>query len=471
MVKRRNLGLLKIYYPLIYQKIKEYKINNGEYQILKTRTSYPTIKTKINQRELFLHSKYDPIKEAVGFAGENSKTDTDNYLLYGFGLGYHIKELLALNKESNFYIFESNFDIFKIATENIDLQDILQNKRVKLFVDDDINSFSDNFNKALKLERIKLIIHLPSIQIIKDSLAEIKYLLEDFHVDQLSLTKNSLLEANFEYNILHYNKNVDVLFNRFNNIPLILVSAGPSLDKNKHLLTDIKGRALILAVGTAVKPLLNIGIIPDLIIITDPQEIVYNQLEGLDIDIPIIILSTCNKKVMNYYKGYKFFALQQGFEKAELYAKKNKNKLVKTGGSVATTALDIAIKFGSNPVIFIGQDLAYTNNQTHAAGTYFYNEVNDKRYLRPVKGYDGSIVYTSKNLYKYLNWIEKRIKEEKDIRFINATEGGAYIEGTKHIPLSQVEFLTKNNYSFASIIEEVKESNGSLRSRSLSEKH
>ena len=39
----------------------------------------------------------------------------------------------------------------------------------------------------------------------------------------------------------------------------------------------------------------------------------------------------------------------------------------------------------------------------------------------------------------YREWIENRIKSEdvKDIEIINATEGGAYIEGARHIPLSE----------------------------------
>jgi len=39
---------------------------------------------------------------------------------------------------------------------------------------------------------------------------------------------------------------------------------------------------------------------------------------------------------------------------------------VDSGGSVATTILDIAIKMGGNPIILVGQDLAYVDGKNHA---------------------------------------------------------------------------------------------------------
>lgn len=43
------------------------------------------------------------------------------------------------------------------------------------------------------------------------------------------------------------------------------------------------------------------------------------------------------------YKSEKYIALQNGYKQVEEYSKKDNNKLVYTGGSLATTGLDIAI--------------------------------------------------------------------------------------------------------------------------------
>ena len=264
--------------------------------------------------------------------------------------------------------------------------------------------------------------------------------------DTIGMNGN-ILEENFNENILNYDFFVDELFGKNTNKPLFIVAAGPSLDKNVGELAKVSKGGTILAVGRAVRTLLKHNIYPDYIIITDPSEKLYSmQLEGLDIDVPIIVLSTCDKNVMNKYKGRKYIALQRGFDKAEKYAKDKKVNLVETGGSVATTALDIAIKMKSNPIVFVGQDLAYTENKTHSKETFSKNTV-DSNSLREVQDINGNIVKTSKNLYIYLRWIQNRIEKEENIDFIDATEGGARIKGTKVMKLSQIiEKIIKSQY-------------------------
>ena len=43
-----------------------------------------------------------------------------------------------------------------------------------------------------------------------------------------------------------------------------------------------------------------------------------------------------------------------------------------------------------------------------------------------------------KNLYIYLKWFENYIKDTADVKFINSTEGGAHIAGTKWMKLKNV---------------------------------
>ncbi len=111
--------------------------------------------------------------------------------------------------------------------------------------------------------------------------------------------------------------------------------------------------------------------------------------------------------------------------------------LFNTGGSVSTTALDIGIKFGCKRIIFIGLDLAYTNNQGHALDTPTA-EMMDTTELRKVLDINGRLVGTGKSLDIYRKWIEKRIKGIDNIEFIDATEGGALIEGMRVCKLVDV---------------------------------
>ena len=128
---------------------------------------------------------------------------------------------------------------------------------------------------------------------------------------------------------------------------------------------------------------------------------------------------------------------QQGYPKAEEYAKEKGLHLFQTGGSVSTTALDLGITFGCSRIIFIGLDLAYTDNFAHASDTS-RRVAADFDNLRQVEDNHGNMIPTSRTLDMYREWIENRIKGIEDIEFIDATEGGARIKGMRVAKLADV---------------------------------
>jgi hypothetical protein len=119
-----------------------------------------------------------------------------------------------------------------------------------------------------------------------------------------------------------------------------------------------------------------------------------------------------------------------------------KSKFLRTGGSVATSAFSLAEILGGNPIVLIGQDLALTDGRDHAEGyPHTYNSQTLK--VRTdngfdVGGYHGGRVRTERQLMYYKTWFEGRIKELPDRLIINATEGGARIEGALQIPFASV---------------------------------
>jgi hypothetical protein len=419
-------------------------LNNQKLELISTKQpNMHTVKATIDNKSYLFYSKYDPNRDSKAFAEEIYDRNIENYLIYGLGLGYHInllEDLINANGKSyHIYVIECNENILKLADENVNLDRILNNENITFIMMRNEKRFYQRLNKILSIDNIKIGIHKPSLKIISEEYIELKYLLEEFQIKQNTINSTKeILEKNFVDNIKNFNGNVDILFNKYINKPLYLISAGPSLDKNIHELMKVKDKGIILSIGRAVRPLLLAGIVPDYIIITDPSDYLYDvQLKGLDIDVPIMVLSTCDKNVMLNYKGFKYIVLQEGYPLAEEYAKTNNHKLVKTGGSVATTGLDVAIRMGCNPIIFVAQDLAFTENRTHSKNT-FSKDIIESNSLRDVEDIYGNIIQTSKNLYIYLRWIQNRISKEKNIEFIDATEGGARISGTKVMKLSEV---------------------------------
>src|SRR5437764_344282 len=64
--------------------------------------------------------------------------------------------------------------------------------------------------------------------------------------------------------------NAGALFDGFSDVPAIIVSAGPSLDRNIPKLRKFHDRGLMIAVDTALRPLLGAGIYPQLVVSVDP---------------------------------------------------------------------------------------------------------------------------------------------------------------------------------------------------------
>jgi hypothetical protein len=104
------------------------------------------------------------------------------------------------------------------------------------------------------------------------------------------------------------------------------------------------------------------------------------------------------------------------------------------GASSANMAFKILTALGCNPIILIGQDLAFgEDDKTHAKGTTYGEKsktyVNSKNILE-VPGNYKEKVKTTGVWYRFLKAYEVDIREYNG-KVINATEGGAKIAGTE----------------------------------------
>jgi hypothetical protein len=181
------------------------------------------------------------------------------------------------------------------------------------------------------------------------------------------------------------------------------------------------------------------GVDPDFIVTLDPQEIVYDTFQGYtNTTIPLITSPSVSNRVLSEIKGPKYFVENDSGLAKEIIG--INLPYLKTGGSVATLCLSAAQYVGCNPIVFVGQDLAYTNNQTHAGSCKIGSEefVDTHKDLKLIDGYYGDKVYSTNALIGYLKWIEEFIEEDKKTIYINATEGGGYIKGSLHISLEEV---------------------------------
>lgn len=436
---KENLKVLKKVNEKLYNEIVKLIIAEENYKIIKTRQENYTIQVVSSgegrKSVTLLHSKYNPEKEAIQFADKQFNNKAKINLVYGFGLGYHIEEILKkLDSTDLLYVMDINIEVFKLALKLKNLQRILLDKRLKLIISKSQEEIVNKMKKILQKEN-KLVIYVPSLKTIPNKYEKFKIVMEEWNMKKSydGEWDEKLKENRHNNNVLN-SESIGKMINKYKNKPIIIVSAGPSLNKNKHLLKDLKGKALIFAVGSALKPLLRCGVSPDMFCIIDPSPITYKQIEGYEnLDIPFIYLDTASSYTVSKYNGPKYVISNKG------NGLNSSKELIEMGGSVATAVMDMAIRFGGNPIVFVGQDLAYVGNRHHADGDMYGagEVVKSLPNMRKVKGQNGELLDTTLGLLSFKRWIENKIKDTVDVEFINATEGGALIEGCKNMKLSE----------------------------------
>lgn len=441
-----NLSALDKTNPALKKMLEEYHQRyeketangtwNGEHHLEMTNYGLFTLAGQDDQGLYYYHSNVNPETEAVDFAAYYYDIEQDTYLLWGLGLGYHIREMFRIDNGITMQVFENDLDVIYHCFMAVNLSGILSNPQFSLCYDPD-------FTRIIPaLDNIEnFIIHSPSLRHIKN--AKLREQMEQFFIrDSGKRNVKVSFESNSRENFRNLDGYVDELKPEFMGKDAVIVAAGPSLDKNVELLKDKKPGTIILAVETVFRKLLSLGIDVDYMIVTDANSRIYSHIAGLeDKQIPMLYLSTAFKGYAKNYKGKKYLICQEGYDKAEQLAGEKGWNLYDTGGSVSTTALDVCIRLNCKSIAFIGLDLAYTNNLAHAAGTS-RRDAGDTEGMQQVPAIGGGTVPVSRVFMIYNQWIANRVKKEDvTMPVYDATEGGAVIPGLEIITLS--EFLNR----------------------------
>lgn len=407
------------------------------YQVEYTASAMTTIAKQCGDKVFYLHGNGCPMQEAHEVVREWMEVGVNHYIVAGLGLGYHVG-VLAFNPLIQVDVYEEDETMIALCKEWSDIPGMIHNlKRINIIHDPGYQKFAKAASLAEQhKDTEKVCLYHPSIQSIRDENLRVKMYDILIQTDNAKRWENNMA-INFLYNTSHIEKEVSELTDRFVDKTVYLVAGGPSLDNNISLLKDRHADSLVVTVGTSLKCCLSHNVNPDFVMITDPKDDVYRQIEGLEeCSVPMILLSTAYMPVTRDYKGDKYIAFQQGYQRAEEMAQEKGCPVFETGGSVMTTALDMCIRLGAKRIVFLGLDLAFTGGKSHHDMAEGKLSVETELYVQDVYG---NPVSTSKNLSLYREWIERRIANEpKGIEFFDATEGGAKVEGTKVVRLADI---------------------------------
>jgi hypothetical protein len=135
------------------------------YRVEFTSTGLMTLAAENNGSEFYFHTNSRIYSEAAQLAGHWYKKGTIRYIVYGFGMGYHVEELMEVAPEAELEVYESDLNVIKLACAFHGVKDILYNDRMKLIYDPELTVLTERLNQLSKEEA--MVIHYPSYQNIR----------------------------------------------------------------------------------------------------------------------------------------------------------------------------------------------------------------------------------------------------------------------------------------------------------------
>jgi hypothetical protein len=250
------------------------------------------------------------------------------------------------------------------------------------------------------------------------------------------------------------------LEDRYQDVPAFIVGAGPSLEKNIEQLKEATKKGIVFAANTSARALAKSDVTPQVVACLESIDLSADLRELPFIDEVVRAFSiTGSPAHMTVGDGPllpTYEAIRACLPLVDLLGYPG----LSVGASVTTAAFMLAERLGCNPIVLVGQDLAFTGNQTYARGTRYEGstiEVNaagrvvhswSKAKIEahgttagrlpqsqphqdvPAWGGTGSVASTQ-SFTAVRDWLATTanlVKRKKPaLRFVNATEGGAHI--------------------------------------------
>jgi len=239
---------------------------------------------------------------------------------------------------------------------------------------------------------------------------------------------------------------VDLLTGLIDKGPAIVVAAGPSLDRNIDDLALVADRGVIIACDTAALPLINRGIEPDFIVATDASRANAAHLSALPHSPAWLVAegSLHGSSFVHFDQRTFYFRVANHEPWAWLRQAGLDCATLDTWGSVATSALSLALALGAGSVVFLGADFAFTGDRPYCRGTSMeskwaswngggtpyeslWTQAIERWPMVTVTDVAGRPVRTAPHLVSFRDWLVDRVQARPDCRFINGTGAGLLV--------------------------------------------
>lgn len=390
-----------------------------------------SIKKECDDTLVNLSSAVNPYRSALEYVVNNTREDVTKYGFAGFGMIYEAMALLRLHYGTRVVIIEENIDFAGDVLTFLDLSEDIRSGRISFSLgkcEDKIAGFVSNCTLLTRLESLMTFD------------AALRATLNKYRSVLLPLDENKqILFFNFSENVKLGDPYVTDVEERIKDREVYLVAGGPSLTPCYDILKKRPEGSIILCVATSAAKLIAEGIDPEFAVLLDGLPSTKKQMNcsfNYERTSFIYLATACHESVA-MFEGKRYIVCQEGFQLSEQMTQVKGGQLFKTGGSVATLALDLAVRLGAKKITCLGLDLAYTYDQLHATGIDEVEKIKNDDLNLQVRDTKGNLVYTSLGLNAYREWIERYISVEDNLPPMVNISDGAFINGMQNVRVNE----------------------------------
>lgn len=429
-----------------------------EPQILETPSGLPTAK----YRDAFIHSRYDPAKEASALLSREPLEGSTAAIVLGFGLGYVAEEVRRRFPGLPMLVVEPDSGFFRAALSARDLRGFMGSGPVwfsispnPAVITEKLESLPMGNPKILRLRPI--MDRNPAFFRAVEQLIGSFLLRRDININTLGRF-GMLWVRNLARNIRLFADSPGTLpfEGMFRGVPALMLAGGPSFDDIAPVLQDLSTRLLVVCVDTPLRSCLEAGVKPDFVVMVDPQYWASRYLDWTDgFDGLLFAEPSTHPRSLRHPRrqhilGGSLFPLGEYLE--SLIGEKGR---LGAGGSVSTSAWDLCRLLGASPVYTSGLDLGFPGLRTHCRGAFFEEgwiadsdrlspvEASSFRRIReiglfPMPSNDGPPTLTDRRMILYKWWFENQLSMRPWARTFSLSGRAVAVEGMPKADVGEI---------------------------------
>ena len=394
------------------------------------------------------------------------------YVITGFGDGSHIRYFMNhSSKGTNFIVAEKEPALLRETFARFDVSDILSNDRFMLGTGECDDQFFKDLQGAamLSVADVNSVIFSPfhktdEAYYDKTRNEMVRQYLVIRPLMEVNLRTGINLQENTLENLPIMGSSPDIgeLAGKFEDVPFILIGAGPSLDESIDFLKKVQNKAIIVASNSPYRKLINSGIRPHLVVTADPMAPTLAGFENVSLDeVPLACPFSAYPEIARRFKG-RIISWLSVNPIAEILRENwgyAKGTPIMEQGTVSGCVLDISKVLGCKKVMLVGQDMCirddgkyYTDDSSYSdSGNHYSNITKGHR----LEGNNQDKVLVEGRLFVYLKTFEKFISENPSTEYRNLCRTGVKVAGAPYLSYDEALEWMDGGSTSQSFVDEI----------------